>query len=68
MIYDLVEAWVKAYNYCKQILYNGHIISSYKTSSLVLVFSDTILKLNLFIWILRIYLNKITLQLSRPFF
>ena len=61
MIYDLVEAWVKAYNDCKQILYNSHIISSYKTSSLVLVFSDTILKLNLFIWILRIYLNKITL-------
>ena len=27
-----------------------------------------LLKLNLFIWILRIYPNKITLQLSRPFF
>ena len=42
MIYDLVEAWVKAYNDCKQILYNSHIISSHKTSSLVLVFSDDI--------------------------
>jgi len=45
MIYGSVKAWVKACNGWEQILYNGHTISSYKTSSLVLVFSDTVIKI-----------------------